>query len=522
LKSRGVPQPLIELLRSCLAIDPSERPASARELMRAIETCRAQIVRPPRNRKVAFAAFSCITVAAAVATFLLSRQAANKKAASLFELNLSAEKPTENGQAYLLYLRGVQAEASSIDFEPPLKLYRQAVALDPHFALAIARCSIMASNLVQERDGDEALEAEAKSSADQVQHLAPNLPEAYVALANYWLMCKSDGDRALAEIERAAELAPDSAELDLTAAFVYKRQNRFRERVAALRRAEVLEPQNIRVRAVLVRTYRWVRDWPDATEALDRRVVVTTGKPSWSGVTSAWSRANDEFRRTSDINALKQGLAQEEGQTAPDTPADRLDYERFEIAMFERNYISAAQFLGTISPEVFERSGDRFGETGPHAKPFYEALLAVASNTTEKEERLERVEKAIRSVLQHAHDIDRGFASADLAIIQALAGQKDEAIRTARRAVEDLPGSSSIVEINDVSSALALVYAQTGETDKALDLIEHLLTAPCQVQRGAVYNMTLTDLKWRWIWDPLRSNPRFQKLLAGAEPRTIY
>jgi len=522
LKARAVPPLLIELLRSCLAVNPAERPASARELMSAIEACRAQIVRPPTNRKVAWAAFGCIIVAAAISGLLLLRPAANKKTSSAFESNLSTAKQTENGEAYLLYLRGVQAETSSGDSEPPLKLYRQAVALDPQFALALARLSITASNLVYERNGDETLAAEAKRSADQAQHLAPNLPEAYVALATYYLSCKSDGNRALAELKRAAELAPDSAELHLTAAFVYKNQNRFRERIAALRRAEVLDPQNIRVRSFLVRTYRWVRDWPDAIEALDRRVVVTTGKPSLSNVTSAWSRANDEFRRTSDINALKQGLAQEERQTAPVTPADRLNYERFEIAMLERDHISAAQFLGTIPPEIFEESSDRFGETGAHLKPFYEALLAVASNTSEKQERLERAENAVRSVLQNARSFDRALSSADLAIIHALAGRKDEAIRTAQRAVEDLRTSASIVEINDVSSALALAYARTGEPDKALDLIEHLLTAPCQVQRGAIYNMTLTDLKWRWIWDPLRGNPRFQKLLALPEPKTIY
>ncbi len=53
-------------------------------------------------------------------------------------------------------------------------------------------------------------------------------------------------------------------------------------------------------------------------------------------------------------------------------------------------------------------------------------------------------------------------------------------------------------------------------------LIEHLLTVPVSSQRGAVYSMTLTDLKWRWQWDPLRSNPRFQKILASPEPETVY
>jgi hypothetical protein len=190
--------------------------------------------------------------------------------------------------------------------------------------------------------------------------------------------------------------------------------------------------------------------------------------------------------------------------------------------MFARDYISAAQFLGTIPPEVFEQSnGDPFGEITAHGKLFYEALMAVAINSTEKQKPLERAETAFRSALQSGRCADRAFASADLAIIQALAGRKQDAILTAQSAVEDVRWAS-IAEINDVSSALALVYAQTDESDKAIDLIEHLLTAPCQVQRGAIYNMTLTDLKWRWIWDPLRNDPRFQKLLAGPEPKTIY
>jgi len=73
-----------------------------------------------------------------------------------------------------------------------------------------------------------------------------------------------------------------------------------------------------------------------------------------------------------------------------------------------------------------------------------------------------------------------------------------------------------------MSGALALVYAHTGETEKALQVTGHLLTVPCEVQNGTIYNMTLIDLKWRWVWDPLRSHPRFQKLLAGPEPKTIY
>jgi hypothetical protein len=67
-----------------------------------------------------------------------------------------------------------------------------------------------------------------------------------------------------------------------------------------------------------------------------------------------------------------------------------------------------------------------------------------------------------------------------------------------------------------------MIYAQTGEPDKAIALIAHLLTVPCELQSGAIYDITLTNLKWRWQCDPLRSDPRFQKILAGPEPATVY
>ncbi len=111
-------------------------------------------------------------------------------------------------------------------------------------------------------------------------------------------------------------------------------------------------------------------------------------------------------------------------------------------------------------------------------------------------------------------------AYADLALIDAFLGRKEEAIREALHAVNLVPEDS--IERSALSSALAMVYAQTGEAEKAIALIEHLLTLPFALQRGSVYTMTLTDLKWRWQWDPLRSHPRFQRILASPEPKTVY
>ena len=78
------------------------------------------------------------------------------------------------------------------------------------------------------------------------------------------------------------------------------------------------------------------------------------------------------------------------------------------------------------------------------------------------------------------------------------------------------------LERNDASAALALIYAWAGESDRAIELIEHLLTVPAVMFPETIYNMTVAELKWRWGWDPLRNDPRFQKIIAGPEPKTVY
>jgi hypothetical protein len=99
-------------------------------------------------------------------------------------------------------------------------------------------------------------------------------------------------------------------------------------------------------------------------------------------------------------------------------------------------------------------------------------------------------------------------------------GRKEDALREAQRAVELKPISRDVIEGAVAQAFQALVFARTGETDKAISAIEHLLTTPFAVDY-ADDSITLSDLRTRWEWDPLRNDPRFQKILAGSEPKTI-
>ena len=110
-----------------------------------------------------------------------------------------------------------------------------------------------------------------------------------------------------------------------------------------------------------------------------------------------------------------------------------------------------------------------------------------------------------------------------LGLLYAYMQRKEDAIREGRRAVELEPESQNAFHGALWAANLALVYALVGEPDQAITLIERLLSTPGAVTwPDCPSSITLADLRLRWEWDSLRSNPRFQKILAGPEPKTIY
>ncbi len=110
-----------------------------------------------------------------------------------------------------------------------------------------------------------------------------------------------------------------------------------------------------------------------------------------------------------------------------------------------------------------------------------------------------------------------------IGLLYAYLHRNEDAIREGRRAVELEPESQDAFHGAMAAANLAMVYALIGEQDPAITLIERLLSIPGLAASGLAdpSNMTLAELRLRWEWDPLRSNPRFQKILAGPEPKTV-
>jgi TolB-like protein/class 3 adenylate cyclase/Flp pilus assembly protein TadD len=426
------------------------------------------------------------------------------------ERSVVATKPTENPEAYLLYLRAREMELRLLidaDIEEIIKLYQQAIDLDPSFALARARLSMRLSGVSAGPESHAVRREKALAEAREALRLRPGMGEARLALAYYYWGIH-DSDRALAELSEAEKVLPNSAEVWQVRATIYRQQNKIRERIAALRRAEILDPRDLTVLRMLAMTLRDVRDWPEAERTGEQVRAVLHGSHRHGIYARAW----DEFRRTGSLESLNHELARPPAGAESDPPEVHKAWQ-FNLAILERDFVSAEGLLRELPAEVFE------GE--PHPKIVYEALLAVARGGDRAG--IEGQLGAAREELEKARSAspDDYQPWINLGLIDAFLGRKEEAIREGQHAVE-VAATFSRLEKSDASAALALIYARTGESDLAIELIGHLLTEPANLTNDAVYNMTVAELKYRWEWDPLRKNPHFQKIIAGPEPKTIY
>jgi tetratricopeptide (TPR) repeat protein len=161
--------------------------------------------------------------------------------------------------------------------------------------------------------------------------------------------------------------------------------------------------------------------------------------------------------------------------------------------------------------------------SGSSPKSFYQAQTALACGDVESARTLFNKARPAFEGDVRDHPDDSGSHSR-LGIIYGYLGRKEDAIREGRRAIELCPESMDAAEGVERACELALIYALTGEIDQAITLIERLVRTPGATSRGSFYDggITQAELRLRWQWDPLRSNPRFQKILEGPEPKTIY
>jgi len=417
-------------------------------------------------------------------------------------------KPTSNADAYVLYLRARQLEDGPDnllrDFLQAEELLSQAIALDPGFALAYALRSQTRADIFHFHQAVESWKIKARLDALDALRLQPDGSESHFAmgLCHYWL--ESDYERALEQFAIAGRLAPNDTSAAFFVAAIRRRQGQWQEALEAFRRIEPLDPQNPNIVRNILFTNTALRNWPEAARAGERLAALAP-----DSVSSRVQAAYVDFWWKGSTEPLRAVL----GKIPPEVDPDGVvTAARWDVALLDRDFDAAEAALQQCRLEEVSYLN---GELTP--KSFLQGALALARGDEAAAKgflgaALVQVESAAREAPESAE------RHANLGLLYALLGRKDEAIAEGRRAVELKPESKDAFDGAIMNSALALIYARVGEAELALPLIERLLQTPGAVD-SAVYSVTLNDLRFRWGWDPLRDNPRFQKLVASDGPR---
>ncbi len=420
-----------------------------------------------------------------------------------------AKAPTENAAAYDLFLKAEyqlqQAQSSWVEgpFLAADADYRQAIALDPAFALAytkLAYSQLRRHWFVKYLSATEM--AGVKVSIDRALALAPDLPEAHVALGYYQYWGFHHYDDATAAFKRTLQLAPSNIAALSGLAFIARRTGHWPQALAYFDRALLVSPHDADLTAEYGTTYMVLRRYVEADRQLQRALAIDPAN----------ANAKDALLIT---RLFGFGDAQGARQAYQPPPAWRITASN----EFTGEVIFATNLR--VYPDVFDR---RFADAlrawnsaptdGPEERlggQFARVVIKVIAGQREATQ-TECAQLAPQVQAELDKQPDSLNLLGQLSWIDVCLDRKAAAIAAAKRAVALLPlGKDAYFGARQLTG-LAQIDAHAGEPDEALKIISELLAMPAGGEM-----MSIQRLKLDPVWDPLRKDPRFQKLIADGE-----
>ena len=419
------------------------------------------------------------------------------------------EKPTQDLVAYDYYVRAVSliytAQVPQGDAEKSLpeavELLNKAVARDPNFFLAYCQLAFAHDLFYQQGiDHTPTRLALAKSAIDSAFRLRPDSGEAHLALGWHLYEGYSDYDRARAELALAQQSLPNNARVYELAGFIDRSQGRWADATHNLERACELDPRNLPYLIYFGAIYLWLHDYEQQAKVIDQILALhpdrTRTRVIRAGVEIDW-RADTRPLRA----AIEKALANEPGLAEDPFVAEY----RLNLALYDRDLDAAGSLAAALPLKQWLDAGFNQG-----SRDFWLGVVArlegdaVAARAAFMKARTQ-LEEEIR-----VHPDNMGLLS-DLGLIDAALGRKEEALSEARRAVDLLPITKDAPAGAQMLTNLAIMYAWVGEKDLALKQLEEIVRIPSLVSYGR--------LRLHPFWDPLRGDPRFEKIVNSLAPK---
>ncbi len=410
-----------------------------------------------------------------------------------------ASRPTDNLEAYEAYMRGLERYHRSYD-EADLRAaeveLRQAVSLDPDFALAHATLSHVHNNLFWfSYDISPTRAALSRASAERALAIDSALPEAHIAMGEYLYHGERDYEGALREFAIALPRRPNNADLYRGIGAVQRRQGRWEEALVNFRKvADELNPLSATDHWEMGSTAETMRRYDLAEQHY--RLVIALESARADGYLSMAGLAVRQNGNAAGARRWLDDGAREAGPSA---------------------FVSG--FATFIASAVLPYAGSELRATlialprsaydAPFQYDFFRAqLFRAAADSVRALASFDSARVALEVLTsQGTAEFQAGFVYPTLAQAYAYLGRGDEAIAAARRALQLLPVEKDALLGNGSRLTLAMVYATLGRAGEAVAELEKLLAVSSSVSRAS--------LRVDAVWEPIRGDPAFQRLLES-------
>jgi TolB-like protein/Tfp pilus assembly protein PilF len=410
------------------------------------------------------------------------------------------DKPTQNVAAYDAYLRGLSTEhnrASNSSFEEAASAYATAVQLDPNFALAWARLAAIRSYLYSNGiDTNTNSAASVKQAADQAFALQPELGEAWIAQGSYRYRVEHDYASALQAYNEARKRLPNSSFVFRYMAYVERRLGLWKESETHYKKAAELDPRDVGIFFDMGTDFlNYLRRFDDAQAALDRALEISPdNQEAIAGKVSLLQSA---------------GRLDEAAKQLARIPSDSTDdvavLARVWQAVYERRFDAAIGLIETKTAALRPR------ETLSNIDNVLLVQLGYcqewAGHTEKARVTFTRVLEAIKPSPDSVVPSEIGASRFYLAQAYAGLGDKTNAFDQTQRSLVEFAKDAIFKPQAEV--LLAQIQARFGDLDSAIAALPHLLEVPAGLNRA--------DLRFDPMWDPLRKDPRFEKLCRDKQ-----
>jgi TolB-like protein/class 3 adenylate cyclase/Flp pilus assembly protein TadD len=411
-----------------------------------------------------------------------------------------AAKPTNNSEAYDAYLRGLALEvraSSPTDSEKVVGFYEQSVQLDPTFALAWARLSRANSQVYfGGLDATTGRRDAAERALNTAQKLQPNSPETLLAQAYYQYWVLRDYELAKTTFGRVRELVPGSSETPAALALIARRQGQWDKSVAYWEQTLALDPRNTQWLGLAAQTYAMLRQFPAALKTYDRLLDIVPNDPDTVASEAKIYQAEGNLEQAGKLLA---GINQQ-------THSFNVVGAKTNQLFLERHCDEASRWIHSRLTESRDVPAiERLFDQGSLVIAL-ECAGDIAGARVTAQQMLPPIEKFSQKAPNSPP------IAAGLSLVHAFLGEKDAAIKEAERAITLLPSAKDAVDGPSFEEQLAFVEALVGDKDRAISTLQHLLEIP--------YSDCVTPALLRLDpkWDPLRTDPAFQKLCEEKRP----